>query len=398
MFLVQPETPLLSILVLTYNHGRFIKACLNSLLALDYPNKEICLLDDGSSDDTFRIATETLRDANCKVTLQSQPNSGGETASNSQKLLGLAQGRHVLFMSGDDALTVWFDAERTIETMERDPSLAMTLARAIYVHSSDPSYLRTIYTRDFTELLKTGDPEAIFRDHLCKRVSLLFLQGAIVRKSFLEEFGGFDTTALSDDYAFMFRAINAMRRTGRRFVFESQNVWLYRLHDEALHNRQFRQREAIFQIVAKYVPPECWDDFSFDHPIPIDAADFPSYCDQLTRHFGARVGSALIEKTAIQYAKSRFSRDNRDPASAPADLNSVFATLDARLPPKDAKRTKRAMSRYYAHLMLERGDCRALHGILFSRNASAGLWLFVSLRAYRPILAMFRSTGTKQSS
>jgi glycosyltransferase involved in cell wall biosynthesis len=382
--------------VLTYNHGRFIKPCLNSLLALDYPNKEICLLDDGSSDDTFEIATKTLSAANCKVTLRTQPNSGGQTASNSQKLLGLAEGRYVLFMSGDDALTVWFDAERSISTMEGDPSIAMCIARAIYVHGTDCSYLRTIYTREFTELLQTGDPEAIFRGHLCKRVSLLFLQGAIVRKSFVEEFGGFDTAALADDYAFMFRAVNAMRQTRRRFVFESQNMWLYRLHDEALHTRHFRQREAIFQIVAKYVPPECWDDFSFDHPTPLDAADFPSYCDQLTRHFGARAGSTLIEKTALRYARTRFSGDGPDPASAPADLEAVFASLDARLPREDAKRTKRAMARFYAHLLLERGDCKNLHKMLFSRNASVGLWLFVALRAYRPVLARIKSAESKQ--
>jgi len=50
--------PLVSIIVPAYNSEKTIGQCLNSLLNLDYdPNKyEIIIIDDGSSDSTFRIA------------------------------------------------------------------------------------------------------------------------------------------------------------------------------------------------------------------------------------------------------------------------------------------------------------------------------------------------------
>jgi GT2 family glycosyltransferase len=46
------ETPRVSVVVCTYNGGSTLEECLESLLALDYPDYEIIVVDDGSTDDT----------------------------------------------------------------------------------------------------------------------------------------------------------------------------------------------------------------------------------------------------------------------------------------------------------------------------------------------------------
>ena len=51
-----PETPRVSVVVCSYNGGKTLKQCLESLLALDYPDYEILLVDDGSTDGTRAIA------------------------------------------------------------------------------------------------------------------------------------------------------------------------------------------------------------------------------------------------------------------------------------------------------------------------------------------------------
>jgi O-antigen biosynthesis protein len=53
-----PETPKVSIVVASYNGGRTLPACLQSLVHLNYPNYEIILVNDGSTDDTPRIASQ----------------------------------------------------------------------------------------------------------------------------------------------------------------------------------------------------------------------------------------------------------------------------------------------------------------------------------------------------
>jgi glycosyltransferase involved in cell wall biosynthesis len=52
-----PRYPKVSVVVASYNGQRTLKACLDSLCRLDYPDYEIILVDDGSTDDTPRIAS-----------------------------------------------------------------------------------------------------------------------------------------------------------------------------------------------------------------------------------------------------------------------------------------------------------------------------------------------------
>lgn len=52
-----PQYPKVSVVVASYNGGRTLPACLDSLTHLNYPNYEIVLVDDGSTDDTARVAS-----------------------------------------------------------------------------------------------------------------------------------------------------------------------------------------------------------------------------------------------------------------------------------------------------------------------------------------------------
>ncbi|HEY2143700.1 MAG TPA: glycosyltransferase, partial [Candidatus Udaeobacter sp.] len=53
-----PRAPFVSVIVCSYNGGRTLGACLDSLGKLNYPDYEIILVDDGSTDDTRDIAEQ----------------------------------------------------------------------------------------------------------------------------------------------------------------------------------------------------------------------------------------------------------------------------------------------------------------------------------------------------
>jgi GT2 family glycosyltransferase len=53
-----PRTPFVSVIVCSYNGGHTLAACLESLSKLNYPDYEVILVDDGSTDNTAQIAEQ----------------------------------------------------------------------------------------------------------------------------------------------------------------------------------------------------------------------------------------------------------------------------------------------------------------------------------------------------
>jgi glycosyltransferase involved in cell wall biosynthesis len=52
------KQPLVTIVTPSYNHGAFIRATIESVLAQDYPHIEYIIMDGGSRDETASIAGE----------------------------------------------------------------------------------------------------------------------------------------------------------------------------------------------------------------------------------------------------------------------------------------------------------------------------------------------------
>lgn len=89
-----PRTPPVSIVVCTYNGGRTLAQCLESLFRLDYPNYEVIVVDDGSTDDTRKIVERFSR-----VKALHQPNRGLSSARNAG--LQAASGEIVAYTDSD---------------------------------------------------------------------------------------------------------------------------------------------------------------------------------------------------------------------------------------------------------------------------------------------------------
>lgn len=107
-------TPLVSVVVTAYNHGRFIQETLRSVFAQTYSNFEVIVVDDGSIDDT----STKLQEFNDRILYIHQENQGvaGSRNTGIQK----AQGEFIALLDGDD---LWEPGKLEIQTesLERSP-------------------------------------------------------------------------------------------------------------------------------------------------------------------------------------------------------------------------------------------------------------------------------------
>jgi len=305
------EDPLVSVVILTYNHERYISTCLKSVSAIDYDNFEVVLLDDGSTDQTFAIACEFEPAFGVATRFMTQSNTG-RIAQNAQRLIASANGEYTLFLSGDDALVSDYPLRSMIAAMRQDEHLALAIPRAVHVFEGACDSAVSIYTPEFRALLLTGDPERVFREHLCRSVSRLFLQGVVARRQFHESFGGFDHDKLADDYGFMMRAFRTMIETGQRFKFFEDALWIYRVHPANVHADEARQRRLVFEVVREYVPQVYWPTFRWDHREPDDLEGFVNLCEELSTYFG-NIGANSLTISAERrfYFKCISRKDGR---------------------------------------------------------------------------------------
>ncbi len=93
------RTPLISVIIPVYNVEKYLRRCLDSVIAQTYQNLEIICVDDGSVDESGKICDQyAVRDARIKVI--HQENQGVSAARN--RGLDAAEGEYIAFVDSDD--------------------------------------------------------------------------------------------------------------------------------------------------------------------------------------------------------------------------------------------------------------------------------------------------------
>src|SRR5437899_12739946 len=113
---MQPQQPLVTALINTYNYGRFLPFAINSVLNQTYKNIEIIVVDDGSTDHTQEVL-ERYADRVRKI----RTTNGGQAQARNVGI-PLARGELLMLLDADDA---WLPGkvQRRVE-VEDDPANA----------------------------------------------------------------------------------------------------------------------------------------------------------------------------------------------------------------------------------------------------------------------------------
>jgi glycosyltransferase involved in cell wall biosynthesis len=120
--------PLVSIVINNYNYGRFLRDAIESALAQTYPDVEVVVVDDGSTDDSREITSSY----ECRVTAVFKENGGQASAFNAG--FERCRGEVIIFLDSDDLLLPHI-AEEVAEAFLAEPSLSRVQYRLEIVNA-----------------------------------------------------------------------------------------------------------------------------------------------------------------------------------------------------------------------------------------------------------------------
>ena len=169
-----PETPLVSVIVPSYNQGAYIRQTLESVFSQEWPRVELIVIDGGSTDDTIDVLKRIAPcDGFCWI---SEPDDGVVDAVN--KGFRMAQGDIVAVQSSDD-----FYLENAfssiVDAFRLHPRAALIYGDAVKIDA-----IGTELTR------RVGPPYSLERFLLCE--CAIPQPAAFFRREVLAEIGDWD--------------------------------------------------------------------------------------------------------------------------------------------------------------------------------------------------------------
>lgn len=131
------DGPLVSVIVGVYNKERFVGECLQSVLAQTYPNWELIVVDDASTDGSLE-EVERAVDGDSRVRILRRKENSGHPGVARNQALRVAKGQYVAFLDADDR---WHDdkLERQVAFMENHPEYPFAHTRCMVIDAQGQS-------------------------------------------------------------------------------------------------------------------------------------------------------------------------------------------------------------------------------------------------------------------
>lgn len=229
--------PLVSLLLQSYNHERFLARSVGTALGQTYPNKEVWVVDDGSTDGSDRALSEwSLRDG---FRYDRQRNQGLIRTLN--RMIAESNGEFVALQATDD---FWHPDKTTrqVDFLLANPDVDVCLTATVCVDADDRPLAGP--SQQFLSPSPAGYGfEALFLGR-----TAIPCASALFRRSALERFGPYDPDIPVEDFWFWLR----LTRGGGRIAFLPENLTFYRLHGSNMHGRTAFMEREILRILAQH--------------------------------------------------------------------------------------------------------------------------------------------------
>ena len=226
------KPPLVSIICLCYNQASFVKEALESVWVQTYPNIELIVVDDGSTDGSAEVIQEVLKSRPEVQFLALNENIGNCRAFN--KGLKNSRGKYIIDLAADDILLPERVTEGVTALEQAGVEYAVNFTDAVYIDVKGVE-LRSHYKRDKDGVLLEKVPQHSVYADLLQRY-FICTPSMMFRKEVMEELNGYDEALAYEDFDFWVR---------------SSRNWKYCFTDRIL--------------VKKRIVPQSWSTLQYDN-------------------------------------------------------------------------------------------------------------------------------------
>ncbi|HVX83187.1 MAG TPA: glycosyltransferase family A protein [Phycisphaerae bacterium] len=233
--------PSVSVLIPTYGHRDCVAQTLATVLAQDYLDREVIVLNDGSPDDTRNVLRPFI-DAG-QIRYLEQPNRGVSAARN--RLLSEAKGRYLAFIDDDD---LWPEGKLAwqVAAMDADPT-------ASFVYG----FAEVFGTESRPPMPGPDAPRGWCRQAFVDGCCIYSLGQTLLRRSMVENAHGFDERLWgTDDWDIYIRLAAA-----GPVIYHHRCALQYRLHTRNASNDLYRMYSNCCRLRRKHLNrPPSWTD------------------------------------------------------------------------------------------------------------------------------------------
>lgn len=262
------DGPRVSVLVTVYNRQDYLPSCLDSILSSTFEDFELVIVDDGSTDASFEIASRyAAGDARIRA-FQNQNNLGDYP--NRMRAARLAKGRFLKYVDSDD-LIYPHTIGLMVEAMEAEPDAALGVSHSLPEDEKPYPW-------------KLAPPET-WRKHFFGSGALgCGPTGAIIRRDAFFEVGGFRDWGVLNDTDLWYR----LSARWPLILFPPGLVW-WRRHPAQEFTRDGASIRYLRDGYALAV------DALFSDASPLPSSDRESALERIRQHHARRLLSLALK-------------------------------------------------------------------------------------------------------
>jgi alpha-1,3-rhamnosyltransferase len=235
---MQSNQPLVSMIVPSYNHAQYVQTCINSIIAQDYRNIELIVIDDGSTDESTRCIQEMVPACQARFSrfeFRSRPNKG--LSATLDEGLSWAGGEYSASIASDDVLLPG-KTSTLLRQIEGEPRVAGVFGGCELIDEKGVVMSTLRPSPDYYE----------FEDLFLRRKHFIVAPSQLLRVSALKEAGGFPSNLYIEDW---YMWLNLTER-GYRLKTVSDVLVQYRQHGLNISKNARKMYESRKLIVGQF--------------------------------------------------------------------------------------------------------------------------------------------------